>query len=328
MDVNPRDRPQHVDQSLDGRQVNKSVGEWATGESSSKLSSTDWSGQSKPGFEDMQGQAQPSTKNLDDSISSGEARMDSDFGRQSGSGSYGYYSSFPSSSSSGMLSGSSLAERSLAHTEFDNHGSTLDFGGQGPSSFSSGSGVDSGSSSSSSSMRQVASMISGNVSQFHSLSAKDASGQLFNFAQLIGRPVLIVNVALESRLASQFVGLQALYAKYQNQGLEILAFPCNQFGNAAPGSALELRDHIMRTYGVTFPIMEKVDVDGSGAHPVFRFLKAEKRNMLMEAVKWNFEKFLVDGKGHVVERWSSLSGVDSIDPYIARLVVGEGSRRQ
>jgi glutathione peroxidase len=157
-------------------------------------------------------------------------------------------------------------------------------------------------------------------SPFHALSAVDASGYEVNLTDFVGKPVIVVNVALESALSSQFTTLQALYDKYHKLGLEILGFPCNQFGGGAPGSALEIKNHCARTYGVTFPIMEKVDVEGDNAHIVFKYLKSQKKNMLLEGVKWNFEKFLIDGQGHVVERWSSLASPESIEPHIIRLL--------
>jgi len=158
------------------------------------------------------------------------------------------------------------------------------------------------------------------LSAFHSLRAKDASGSDIYFSSYVGKPVLIVNVALESSLALQFSSLQTLYNIYHDKGLEILAFPCDQFGGACPESALEIHHYAARHYGVTYPIMEKVEVNGEKEHPVFHYLKSHKKNMLMETIKWNFEKFLVDGEGEVVERWSSVSSPDSVGPYVARIL--------
>jgi glutathione peroxidase len=157
-------------------------------------------------------------------------------------------------------------------------------------------------------------------SEFHALSARDAEGKVINFVDFVGKPIVIVNVALESALASQFLTLQRLYDKYHKLGFEILAFPCNQFGGGAPGTALEIKNHVARSYGVTFPIMEIVDVEGDNTHPVFKFLKAQKKNMLVSGVKWNFEKWLLDNQGHVVDRWNSLASADLIEPHLVRLL--------
>jgi len=110
--------------------------------------------------------------------------------------------------------------------------------------------------------------------------------------------------------------MQALYEKHQSKGFEVLAFPCNQFGRQEPGSAAEIRQFTDK-YGVTFPVFEKVDVNGANTHSVFSFLKNEKKGFLND-IKWNFAKFLVDRDGLVVERYLPTTSPDSIEADIIK----------
>ena len=117
--------------------------------------------------------------------------------------------------------------------------------------------------------------------------------------------LLIVNTASKCGFTPQYKGLEALYQKYRAQGLEVLGFPCNQFGAQEPGTEDEIASFCEMNYGVTFPLFAKVDVNGDGAAPLYRHLKAAKPGLLgTEAIKWNFTKFLVDRKGTVVERFA------------------------
>eukprot|EP00048_Salpingoeca_helianthica_P014428 m.221654 g.221654 ORF g.221654 m.221654 type:complete len:198 (+) comp15856_c0_seq1:129-722(+) len=155
---------------------------------------------------------------------------------------------------------------------------------------------------------------------FYALSAQTIKKEPFPFAQLAGKVVLIVNVASKCGFTPQYTGLEALYTKYKDQGLVILGFPCNQFGGQEPGTEEEIVQFCRATYPVSFPIMEKVDVNGDHAHPVYQFLKSQKKQMFMERVKWNFEKFLVDKTGTVVDRFSSLTTPESLDSTVAKLL--------
>lgn len=117
--------------------------------------------------------------------------------------------------------------------------------------------------------------------------------------------VLVVNVASNCGFTPQYKGLEDLYKQYHARGLEILGFPCNQFGAQEPGTESEIESFCELNYGVTFPMFAKVDVNGSEAAPVYQYLKKEKPGLLgSEAIKWNFSKFLVDRKGRVVERYA------------------------
>lgn len=159
------------------------------------------------------------------------------------------------------------------------------------------------------------------MSTFYSLAPKDKTGQPYNFSQLEGKVVLIVNVASKCGFTPQYDGLEELYKKYKDQGLIILGFPCNQFGHQEPGTQNEIQEFCRLNYGVTFPIMSKIDVNGDKADPVYNYLKSQKSGLLgMNRIKWNFEKFLIDKNGNVVERFSSLTKPSSLDSKVAQLL--------
>ena len=139
----------------------------------------------------------------------------------------------------------------------------------------------------------------------YTFSVKDAKGQTLSMSNFKGKVLLIVNTATECGFTKQFGGLQELYEKYQSKGLEILAFPCNQFANQEPRSEEEISSFCKMNYGVTFPLFSKIDVNGSKAHPLFSYLTSELPGLLnMKFIKWNFTKFLIDREGNPVERYS------------------------
>lgn len=155
----------------------------------------------------------------------------------------------------------------------------------------------------------------------HELTAEDNQGHTFDFSQLKGKVVLIVNVASKCGFTPQYKELQALYEKYKDQGFEIVGFPCNQFGSQEPGSDAEIQEFCQKNYGVSFPIMKKIHVNGDEAHPVYAFLKSSKSGLLgLTRIKWNFEKFLVDSEGVVEERYSSLTKPESLESTIEKLL--------
>jgi len=139
----------------------------------------------------------------------------------------------------------------------------------------------------------------------YDFSVKDIHGKTVKLDAFKGKPLLIVNTASKCGFTPQYKGLEALYKKLHGKGLEILGFPCNQFGEQEPGSEAEIESFCEVNYGVTFPMFAKVDVNGDTAAPLYKFLKKEKPGLLgSEAVKWNFTKFLVDRNGKVIERYA------------------------
>ncbi|ULG71755.1 glutathione peroxidase [Macrococcus brunensis] len=130
-----------------------------------------------------------------------------------------------------------------------------------------------------------------------------SSGETYQLDRYKDQVILVVNTASKCGFTKQFDGLEKLYQSYKDQGFVVLGFPCNQFGNQEPGSAEEATNACRLNYGVTFPMHEKVDVNGENADPLFTYLKKETGGLLGSAVKWNFTKFLIDREGNVVERF-------------------------
>jgi len=141
--------------------------------------------------------------------------------------------------------------------------------------------------------------------QFSDFVVEDIDGKTRALSEYPGKAVLVVNVASKCGLTPQYEGLQRLYDEYRRQGLEILAFPCNQFMEQEPGSPAAIKDFAAIQYGVTFPLFAKIDVNGEGRAPLYAWLLASDSGPDSgRDVEWNFEKFLVDGSGQVRERFS------------------------
>ena len=137
--------------------------------------------------------------------------------------------------------------------------------------------------------------------------ANQIDGTQFSFANLQGKVLLIVNTASACGFSPQFEGLEVLHKTYADQGLAVIGFPCNQFGAQDAGTNAEIGAFCQRNYGVSFAMMEKVDVNGDAAHPLFKWLKSEAPGLLgSEAIKWNFTKFLVGKDGRVLKRYASM----------------------
>ncbi len=152
----------------------------------------------------------------------------------------------------------------------------------------------------------------------YSVIAQD--GRQVSLADYKGKVLLIVNTATGCGFTPQYEGLQDLYEKYQSQGLEILDFPCNQFGHQAPGSDDEIADFCQLQYGVTFRQFKKIDVNGEGEEPLYTFLKSQKKGVMGNNIKWNFTKFLVDREGNVVERFAPTVTPEKIEEQIKELL--------
>ena len=143
------------------------------------------------------------------------------------------------------------------------------------------------------------------MSTVYDFSATSISGKTVKLDQFKGKPLLIVNTASACGFTPQFAGLEDLYKTYGGKGLVVLGFPCNQFGAQDKGSNDEIAEFCQLNYGVSFPMMEKIDVNGAGQHPLYQWLSAEAPGLLgSKAIKWNFTKFLVGKDGAVVKRYA------------------------
>jgi len=156
---------------------------------------------------------------------------------------------------------------------------------------------------------------------FYSYKATDITGIEHSMSEYQGKVVLVVNVASKCGFTSQYEGLQKLYEKYGKKGLVILGFPSNQFKEQEPGTNAEIQNFCKVNYGVTFPLFEKIDVNGDATHPLYRFLKKEATGFLgSESIKWNFTKFLVDAKGNVLKRYGSATKPKDIEDDVKVLL--------
>jgi glutathione peroxidase len=142
------------------------------------------------------------------------------------------------------------------------------------------------------------------MNSIYNFTIKMPNGTEKSLKEYEGKPLIIVNTASKCGLTPQFKGLQELYDKYHEQGLEILGFPCDQFNNQEFDNIEETTQFCQMNYGVTFPMFAKIDVNGDNADPLFTFLKAQKKGVLSKKIKWNFTKFLIDGNGQVIERYA------------------------
>lgn len=146
---------------------------------------------------------------------------------------------------------------------------------------------------------------------------KTISGETITMDTFKDKVLLIVNVASKCGFTNQYEGLENLYEKYKDKGLVILGFPCNQFMNQEPLNEDEIKSFCSLTYGVTFPMFSKIDVNGENTHPLYKYLKESQKGFLgSEAIKWNFTKFLVDKNGTVVNRFASATKPESLEVEI------------
>jgi glutathione peroxidase len=152
----------------------------------------------------------------------------------------------------------------------------------------------------------------------YDIAVKTIDGRVTSIAEWRGRVLLIVNVASRCGFTPQYAGLEALYEKYRHDGFVVLGFPCDQFGHQEPGDEAEIQRFCSTTFGVTFPMFSKIDVNGPNAHPLFVFLKARLKGLFAsERIKWNFTKFLVGRTGEPLERFGSTDTPNAIDPRVA-----------
>lgn len=162
--------------------------------------------------------------------------------------------------------------------------------------------------------------MSTSVMQIYTFTVKDARGGARPLSDYQGKALLIVNTASKCGYTPQYAGLQKLYETYRERGLEVLAFPCDQFGHQEPGTNDEIQQFCQLNYGVTFPVFARIEVNGPQADPLYKFLKAEIAGEKGHDISWNFAKFLVDREGRVVQRFEPSVKPEELEPSLARLL--------
>ncbi|PHT92433.1 putative phospholipid hydroperoxide glutathione peroxidase [Capsicum annuum] len=155
----------------------------------------------------------------------------------------------------------------------------------------------------------------------YDFTVKDAKGKDVDLSIYKGKVLIIVNVASQCGLTnSNYTDMTELYRKYKDKGLEILAFPCNQFGGQEPGSIEDIQQMVCTRFKAEYPIFDKVDVNGDNAAPLYKFLKSSKGGFFGDGIKWNFSKFLIDKEGNVVDRYSPTTSPASMEKDIKKLL--------
>lgn len=160
-----------------------------------------------------------------------------------------------------------------------------------------------------------------NSNSLYDLSFTDNKGNEVSLDAYRGKPVLIVNTASKCGFTPQYDGLQKLYEELGNKGLVVLGFPCDQFAHQEPGDDTAIEEFCSINYGVNFPLSTKIEVNGSKAHPVFKFLKSSAGGMLGSAIKWNFTKFLVSPDGTTVQRFAPTTKPQDLKPEVEKLLI-------
>lgn len=152
-------------------------------------------------------------------------------------------------------------------------------------------------------------------------SAKLPNGEEISLADKLGKVILVVNTASKCGFTPQYDGLEALWRQYKDRGFEVIAFPCNQFGGQEPGSADEIAEFCKVNFGLSFPLMGKIDVNGAGAPPLYDWLKSEAPGLMgSRSIKWNFTKFLIDREGKVVRRYAPTDKPEGLAKDIEKLL--------
>jgi glutathione peroxidase len=159
------------------------------------------------------------------------------------------------------------------------------------------------------------------MSTAYDFSAKDIDGNDVPLSQYKGKAMLVVNVASKCGFTPQYTGLEKLWREMSDKGLVVLGFPCDQFGHQEPGDENEIKNFCSLNYDVSFPMFSKVDVNGNDAHPLWKWMKKEKGGLLgMDAIKWNFTKFLIDQNGKVIKRYGSMDKPEDIAKDIKKIL--------
>lgn len=160
------------------------------------------------------------------------------------------------------------------------------------------------------------------MAEFHQFQARTLEGEQVSLDQFSGKVVLVVNTASQCGFTPQYEGLEKLYREYRTHGLVILGFPCNQFGNQEPGDADAIREGCLIRYGVTFPIFEKIEVNGPGAHALFAWLTERLPGLLGRRVRWNFTKFLIGRDGTPLRRFGPSTTPEKMEDAIRKALEG------
>lgn len=154
----------------------------------------------------------------------------------------------------------------------------------------------------------------------YDIHVKDIDGKTLSMDKYRGRVMLIVNVASKCGYTGQYKGLQTLHEKYEDKGLSVLGFPCNQFLSQEPGTEEEIKNFCMSNFGVSFDMFSKIDVNGNNTHPLYVYLKEHAEGFVVDTIKWNFTKFLVDRKGQVIKRYAPSVKPREIEADIQKLL--------
>lgn len=150
--------------------------------------------------------------------------------------------------------------------------------------------------------------------------ATATNGQEIDFSQFQGKVLLIVNTASKCGFTPQFDGLEKLNQKYKERGLVVIGFPCNQFAHQDPGNDSEIESFCRLNYGVTFQIMQKIDVNGDNAHPIFKYLRSKTKGFFGDKIKWNFTKFLISSDGKSIKRYGPATKPEKLEQDIEKLL--------
>ena len=155
----------------------------------------------------------------------------------------------------------------------------------------------------------------------YDFSANKLNGQKTDLKEFEGKTIIVVNTASKCGLTPQYEGLEELYNKYKDEGLVVLGFPCNQFGNQEKGTSEDIQEFCQVNYGVSFPVFEKINVNGKDAHPLFKYLKSKLSSWLFgSAIKWNFTKFVIDKNGKPVKRFAPTTKPEKMEAYVKEIL--------
>jgi len=166
----------------------------------------------------------------------------------------------------------------------------------------------------------ITQIFGGEIMSIYDITVKDIDGKEIKLDKYKGRVMLVVNVASKCGFTGQYAGLQELNEKYNSKGLSILGFPCNQFLSQEPGTEEEIKNFCMSSFGVSFDMFSKINVNGKDTHPLYKYLKKSAGGFVTDDIKWNFTKFLVDREGNVIKRYAPSTTPKEIEEDIEKLL--------